>query len=57
MVYRTFDEWSSLGYKIIAGSKALYYYQQKPMFSEEQVINREEEYILQLIAECTNPNQ
>ena len=55
MVYKTFDEWSNLGYKIIKGSRAIWI-DDRAMFSEEQVINEKELQELRLIAECTNPN-
>lgn len=34
--YKTFDEWSKLGYKIIKGSKATWF-DDKPKFSRSQV--------------------
>jgi len=37
VIYKSFNEWSSTGYKIIKGSKAVWV-EDKPVFSNEQVV-------------------
>lgn len=37
MIYKSFDEWSDSGYKIIKGSKAAWV-EDKPVFSDKQVV-------------------
>lgn len=39
MDYKTFDEWSKAGYKILKGSKATWI-DGVPMFSKKQVVKR-----------------
>ena len=43
MTYRSFDEWSSLGYKIIKGSKASWV-DSKAVFSNTQVVKHTKYY-------------
>jgi len=43
MTYRSFDEWSSLGYKIIKGSKASWI-DNKAVFSDKQVVQHTQYY-------------